>query len=235
MCRCGHEIGWLEHHAVAVGQRRRNLPSRDCDREVPGRDHAHNADGLARDLDIDARPGRGELVACHAQTLAREEQEDLSRAHRLADAFGQGLAFLTRKNAADLVLARQELVAHTLEDVVARLDARPRPGRKGILGGCYGNLSLGGVGVDEAPDHVIGVGRVDVFADVGALDPIAANVVPANLGHGTRSFSSDILQIDAPARSWRMLVNPRGMDTPGLSGDMLVACQPTTLTASLNW
>src|SRR3954469_24098022 len=88
-------------------------------------------------------------------------------------------SFLARENAADLILARQELVTHALEDVVARLDARPRPGRKGILGGRNSGLSLGGIGVDEAPDYVIGVGRVDVFADLGALDPIATNVVPA--------------------------------------------------------
>jgi hypothetical protein len=44
----GHEVGRLEHDAVAVGQRRRDLPGRDGDREVPRRDDADHADRLAR-------------------------------------------------------------------------------------------------------------------------------------------------------------------------------------------
>ena len=34
----GHEVGGLDDDGVAVGQRRRDLPGRDGDREVPGRD-----------------------------------------------------------------------------------------------------------------------------------------------------------------------------------------------------
>ena len=54
----GHEVGRLEDDGVAVGERRRDLPGRDGDREVPRRDDADDADRLARDLDADARAHR---------------------------------------------------------------------------------------------------------------------------------------------------------------------------------
>ena len=95
-----HEVGGLEHDAVAVGERRRDLPGRDRDREVPRRDEPDDADRLAGDLDLDAGPHRGQLLAGEPQRLAGEELEDLPGARRLADAFGQGLALLARRAAA---------------------------------------------------------------------------------------------------------------------------------------
>src|SRR4051812_30941938 len=68
---------------------------------------------------------------------------------------------------------------------------------KASLGGRNSGLSLGGVGVNEAPDHVMGVGRVDVFATLGPLDPVTADVVLADLGHGAVSLLSDTPQIDS--------------------------------------
>ena len=59
----GHQIGRLEHDAVAVGERRRDLPRGDRDREVPRRDEADDADRLARDLDVDARAHRRHALA----------------------------------------------------------------------------------------------------------------------------------------------------------------------------
>ena len=56
--RAGHEIGRLEHDRVAVGERRRDLPGGNRDREVPRRDDADDADRLARHLDVDARAAR---------------------------------------------------------------------------------------------------------------------------------------------------------------------------------
>ena len=144
MRRRRHEIGRLEHDAIAVGERRRDLPGRNGDREIPRRDQADDADRLARDLDVDAGPHRGELLAGQAQALAGEEQEDLPGAHDLADALGQGLAFLARQQAAELVLAREDLVADALQDVVALLDRGARPGREGRLRGRDRALGIGG-------------------------------------------------------------------------------------------
>ena len=77
-----HELRRLDHHRVTERQRRRHLPGRDGDREVPRGDEADHADRLARHLGLDARPGRGELLSRRPDAFAGEEQEDLRRPHR---------------------------------------------------------------------------------------------------------------------------------------------------------
>ena len=126
-----HEVGRLEHDRVAVGERRRDLPGRDGDREVPRRDHADDADRLAGDLDVDARAHGGELLAGEAQRLAGEEGEDLAGAGRLADALGQRLALLARQQAAEFLLAGEDLVGGLLQDrrSAPAASSATRPGR----------------------------------------------------------------------------------------------------------
>ena len=97
--RARHEVGRLEHHGVAVAERRRDLPGRDRDREIPRRDQADDAERLARDLDVDAGAHGGELLAGQPQRFAGEELEDLAGARDLADALRQRLAFLARRAA----------------------------------------------------------------------------------------------------------------------------------------
>ena len=95
-----HEVGGLEHHAVAVGERRRDLPGRDRDREVPRRDHADHAERLARDLDVDA--GRTEASfspGARSASPAKNLKIWPARAD-LADALGQRLALLAREQVA---------------------------------------------------------------------------------------------------------------------------------------
>ena len=69
------ELRRLEHHRVAVRERRRDLPRRDREREVPGRDDPDDAERprLRR-----CRPGpdRALVLAAHLQRLAGEELED---------------------------------------------------------------------------------------------------------------------------------------------------------------
>ena len=86
----GTRSAGLKTTRVAVGQRRRDLPGRDGDREIPRRDDADDADRLAGDLDADARAHRGHDLAGEAQRLAGEELEDLRGADGLADALGAG-------------------------------------------------------------------------------------------------------------------------------------------------
>src|SRR5438105_4131567 len=81
----GHQVGRLDDHAVAPRQRRRDLPGGNGDGEVPGRDDAHHADGLARDLHADARSHGRQGLAAGAQRLAGEELEDVAGALDLAD------------------------------------------------------------------------------------------------------------------------------------------------------
>ncbi len=64
--RARHEVGRLEDDAIAVGERRRDLPGGNGDREIPRRDDADDADRLAGQLDVNAGPRRRQLFACRA-------------------------------------------------------------------------------------------------------------------------------------------------------------------------
>src|SRR6185503_18455893 len=95
--RAWDELGRLEHDAVAVGERRRDLPRGDRNRKIPRRDDADDAYRLAGDLDVDARTDRRNFFACQTQRFAGEKLEDLPGARGFADALGQRLAFFARQ------------------------------------------------------------------------------------------------------------------------------------------
>ena len=103
----GHEIGRLEDDAIAVAERRRDLPGGNGDGEIPRRDDADDADRLARHFDVDARPHAGEFLAGNAQGLASEEVEDLRGATDFADGLGKRLAFFARQELAEFLASRR--------------------------------------------------------------------------------------------------------------------------------
>ena len=175
--RPGDEVGRLDHDAVAVGERRGDLPGRDGDREIPGRDHADDADRLAGDLDADAGTHGRDALAIQAQALAGEEGEDLAGAGGLADAFRQGLAFLARQQAAELVLAGEDLVGGLLQDFVALLRGGAAPGREGSLGGGDRIVQVLNGALRILADDVVGVGRVDVARGVLRAGPFTGDQV----------------------------------------------------------
>src|SRR4029078_9191376 len=113
-----HEVGRLEHDAVAVRERRRDLPRGNRDREITRRDEPDDPDRFTRDLDVDARAHGCDLLAAQPHAFGGEEQEDLAGAYGLAYAFGECLAFLAREQPAELVLASEDLVADSLQYVV---------------------------------------------------------------------------------------------------------------------
>ena len=128
----GHQVGGLEHHAVAVGQRGRDLPGRNGDGEIPGRDEADHADRLAGDFDPDAGahrgqgarpPGAGTSPAKNLKILPARATSPMPSAQRLA--------LFARQQGAQLVLAGQDFVADLVQRIGARLDAAGRPGREG--------------------------------------------------------------------------------------------------------
>ncbi len=136
-----------------------------------------DAERLARDLDVDVRPHGCDLLAGKPHAFGREEQEDLAGANRFTHAFGDGLAFLAREQAAELVLAREDLVADALQDVVALLDRPARPRRKRLLRRGDRAFRRFRVGPSEETDHVAGVRRVDVLGGLRRFEPFARDVV----------------------------------------------------------
>src|SRR3989338_7175369 len=116
---------------------------RDGDREVPGREQAEHADGLAVGLDLDAGTGAFQVLAVAAQGLASEVLEDAAGADGLADAFRQGLALFARQQAADVGAARDDGRGDLVQQVRADFRRGFRPRRERLLGRVDGGGDLG--------------------------------------------------------------------------------------------
>jgi hypothetical protein len=169
--------GGLDHHRVAEGQRRRGLPGRDGDREVPGRDQAEDADRLAVGLDLHAGAHGGQVLPVQAQGLAGEILEDAAGADGFADAFRQGLALFARQQAAERLAPLEHQGGGAVEDVRADLWRGLGPGREGAPGGGDGGVDLRHIAVGRAGDQVAGVGGVQALRgpigrDFLAVDPV---------------------------------------------------------------
>ena len=177
MCRTGHQIGGLEHHAVAVGQGRSDLPGRNRRRKIPRRDDADHADRFASEFDVDSGAHRWQQLTRAAQYLAGKEFEHVAGPRHFANTFGERLAFLAREQLPEFVLARDDLVAHLVEQVGPGLHAEVRPCREGRAGGLHCPLGLHLVGLRVLGDDVAGVGGIDVLGHGGAGDPLAGDVV----------------------------------------------------------
>ena len=185
----GHQVGRLEHHAVAVGQRRGDLPGRNGDGEVPGRDQADHAHRFAGDFDADARAYRGHDFTSQAQALAGEELEDVAGARDLANAFGHGLAFFTGQQGAEFFTPGQDFGADLVQRIGSGLDVAGRPGGEGGLGGLDRGIELRGIGLGVVADDVGNIGRIDVGGVLGTRNPLAVDEVVVFLScHGDRSL-----------------------------------------------
>ena len=179
----------LEDHGIAVGERRRGLPGRDRDREVPGGDQSDDPDGLARHLDGDAGSHGVDQLTGVAHGLAGREAQDLARAGDLAHGLGEGLPLLAGEQLAELVLAREDLGRGLLEHVGAHLGRRGRPGGLRLAGGVDGARDGLTVDAHRLTDDVREIGGVDVGDGVAVRDPGSGGEAREHRGrgHGARS------------------------------------------------
>src|SRR5208282_1900855 len=201
--RTWHELGRLEHDRVAVRERRRNLPGRNRDRKIPGRDDSDHADGLACRLDVDVRAHGRELFARDSQRLAGEEIEDLAGPRDLADPLGQRLALFAGEETAEFVAPGEDFQGGAQQNIVSLLRRRARPSRESGVGGLYRRAGLIGVGLGAFADNVVCVRRIDVPGDAGALYPLAGDEVLVQGAHGSIPISTPRLS------AGRHQINPR--------------------------
>ena len=120
----------LQHHRVAVRERRRQLPRRDRRREVPRRDQPDDPErSPAR---VHARPGRRllEHLTHRAPALAREEPEDLRRAGRLHARLPQRLAHLAGHVLRDVLHACFDRLGGADQDRASLCRGQRRPLRE---------------------------------------------------------------------------------------------------------
>src|SRR5690606_26191487 len=157
-----HQVGRLDHHAIAVRERRRDLPGRNRDREIPGRDQTDHPKRLTRDFDAHPRAYRLQDFARLAQTLTGEELEDIACARHLADGFGQGLALLTSQQRTQLLAPGEDVQTDLFQRIGTRLDTAGRPGGKGLARRGNRRFDLSRVGLRILTDDIREIGRIDV-------------------------------------------------------------------------
>ena len=175
----GTRSAGLNTTRVAVGERRRDLPGRDGDREVPRRDQADDADRLAGDLHIDAGPHGRHLLAGHAQALAGEEQEDLAGAGRprRCPRAGSCLPRATSRRPSSSLRARISSPTRFRMSWRCWIEERDQAG-KASLAAAIARSASAARGAGILADHVVGVGRIDVRARPPIADePLARNII----------------------------------------------------------
>lgn len=132
-------------------------------------------------FDVDPRAHRGGSLAHLAQHFGGVVMEELATAVDLADAFGQGFAFFSRQQFAELFLAGDQLVADGHEHLLAAFQTTGGPQGLSGAGGLDGLAGLFGAGLMVLADQVASV-RGAVVAQSGvAFTPLAIDVVVVGL------------------------------------------------------
>ena len=177
------ELGGLEDHGVAGGQRRGELPGLQHERGVPRGDEAGDADRLAVHV-VDLRAGDLHGVVELGHDQVREEAEVLRRAQGLALGLGDRQAGVEGFQFGEAVFLGLDGVGDPVQDAgaFARLHLRPRAVGEGLAGGGDGEVDVlflpgrrgGVVGVGDRVQDVEGLAAhrvnelaVDVVLDVG--------------------------------------------------------------------
>ena len=140
------------HDGVSACKRRGELPRRDQEREVPGRDRGDDTERLAHAVREDARirrVGRPRDLGRPAGEVHPRTDGERDVALRLADR----LADVARLERRELVGARLEQLAEPLEDPASleRIDLRP-PGLRGTSG-LHGLVDVLGIASRERRDR----------------------------------------------------------------------------------
>lgn len=109
--------------------------------------------------------------------LAREELEQLARAHRFADGLGQRLALFAGQKAPEFVLAGEDCASDRIQKVRPNLGRAVCPCIKGVGRAVDGPSNIGLLGLSVEPDHVVRVGRIEIFDHAVARGPDPGNQV----------------------------------------------------------
>jgi hypothetical protein len=155
------ELGGFEHHRIAGGKRREDVPPRREERRVPGCDGKHDAIGLAPDDHGMAR-GHGHRPALDLVAPAGPVFGHLGHARGLGPRITQGLAGLRRLDPCQRLRLPPHKCAHGPEPASALGGRERHPCALRPRRACAGQgdaLRIGGLVVDQ---H-LARGRVDQF------------------------------------------------------------------------
>jgi hypothetical protein len=173
----------LDHAGVAADDGGQQLPRRDGHGEVPGRDHAADADGLADGhgefVGEFGRHGRAEEAAAFAGVVVGGVDGFL----HVAAGFFQHLAHFAGHVAGVVFFALDEDFGGAEDHFGATRSGNEAPLGIGALGGVDGGIHIGFVRALEDGDDFARVGGVAVFESLsaGGFDPFAVDEVLEDL------------------------------------------------------
>ena len=143
-------LGGLEHHAVAGGQGRGQLPGGHHQRVVPGRDGGDHADRVAADHRGVPRQVLAGGRARHAAHRAGEEAEHVGDRRQLVAQGGSvGLAAVLRFQAGQGFGMGVDGVGHLQQQRRALARGGLRPVGEGGIGRLHGSIDLGRAGLGD--------------------------------------------------------------------------------------
>ena len=113
------ELGGLDDHGAAGGERGRDLAGRHREREVPRRDQEARADRMLRHDHAAGALGVRAVAALDARGLLAEPAQELAAVRDLAARLGERLAHLDRHEQREVLLALLQQVERAAQDLGA--------------------------------------------------------------------------------------------------------------------
>ncbi|MCY1425506.1 hypothetical protein D9M71_412950 [compost metagenome] len=163
-------LGGLEHHGIAGGQRRGDLPRGHHQRVVPWRDGSDHAERVAaHHAGVAGHVFAGELALLAAHGAGEEAEHVGGGGHVVLPRQMQRLAAVQGFQAGEGVGAPVDGVGDGEEGGGALRRGGPRPAGEGALGGLHGLFDLVGGGFGDGHQG-FAVGRVDDRLDHARAD-----------------------------------------------------------------
>ena len=175
--------GRLENDGASGDQRRRRLPHRDGEGEVPRRDQRDRSDRLAQGEAESAPHLGGQRLAVLPETLSGIELEDVEPAQDLAPRLRQDLALFPAERLGDEIHLLLEDGIRPREDPAPLGSRRRRPPRERLRRGVDRGLRVRRAALGELSDRLTRVGGIHtrVVLVGGWRHPRAADPVPSPL------------------------------------------------------
>ena len=171
-------LGRLQHHAIAGGKRRRELPGRHQDREIPRNDLADDAERFVEMIGdrvlVDLRDAAF-LGAHDAGEIAQmvDDQRHVGM-RRLADR----LAVVERLDQRQQIEIAFHLVGDPVQDARALLDRGLAPGVLGLMRGIERELDVGRRGAGDLTEPLAGDrARIVEILAFDRRDPFSADEI----------------------------------------------------------
>ncbi len=191
------DLGGLEHHGAAAGQRRGDLPHGDHERKIPRHDHADHAEWLTHGVGQRVEPRRNDLAVDFVGPTGVVGQRVENRREILPPDRRDRLARIKTLELDELFGVLADALGKTQQQLPPVAGAKLTPGAI-ESGSCraYRGIDIGSIARRDARNRPLGRGieRVEVLARRGghaaAVDQQIAGLDSSREGAGGRFINS---------------------------------------------